>query len=275
MVSTNLKTMFKEISIQEGFLDALLDKQEKWSQYTHNKLNVPRVSEILDTCIGKSYLQNWAATLGEDFEKEKHKILNTGTYAHILIEDYLTYGYIRDCNKEFNKPHYPEQSTQCYYNFLTWWHNMIEQNFKIDVLEIEKTVTCPLYGGTADLIARIKDPTGLVGNYVLDFKSSKSISIDYFYQTIMYKNAIEYNNSIESNLNSINPLQIDGVGIIRCDKFKNSYEYLIINQQKDPDFINSLNISVSNMITWYYNQINSAYQYKLVRNKYLKGDKWV
>jgi hypothetical protein len=91
----------------------------------------------------------------------------------------------------------------------------------------------------------------------------------------MYKNAIEYNNSIESNLNSINPLQIDGVGIIRCDKFKNSYEYLIINQQKDPDFINSLNISVSNMITWYYNQINSAYQYKLVRNKYLKGDKWV
>jgi hypothetical protein len=55
----------------------------------------------------------------------------------------------------------------------------------------------------------------------------------------------------------------------------NCYEYLIINQNKDPEFINSLNVAVNNMINWYYSQIVSEYQYKLVKDKYLKGDKWV
>ena len=276
----------RNLKSQKGFIEAVADKQDKWDYYNyttysvdddniinHDKkvsIPVPRVSEILDACIGKSYLQNWAAGLGENYTEERQKILNTGTYAHSLIEDFLKYGYVRDSTKVFDKPFYLEQANKCYYNFNTWWHNMIEQGFKIDIIDIERTVVCPLYGGTADIIACIKDPKGLVGNYILDFKTSKSISIDYFYQTIMYKNAIEFENTT-SDIH----LNIDGVGIVRCDKFKNSYEYLIINKNKDPEFINTLEISVINMVNWYYNQISSSYQYKLIRSKYLKGDQWV
>ena len=297
----------KNLKSQQGFLEAVADKQDKWDYYNYttysvdddNIINldkkvsipVPRVSEILDACIGKPYLQNWAAGLGENYTEERQKILNTGTYAHSLIEDFLKYGYVRDSTKVFDKLFYLEQANKCYYNFNTWWHNMIEQGFKIDtelearmreldnVIELDWndeecghdcSVICPLYGGTADIIACIKDPKGLVGNYILDFKTSRSISIDYFYQTIMYKNAIEFENTTSDI-----KLNIDGVGIVRCDKFKNSYEYLIINKNKDPEFINTLEISVINMVNWYYNQISSSYQYKLIRSKYLKGDQWV
>lgn len=280
MIVNEIKDVLGDINNRDTFIDALTEKQDKWNHYSYNstleagdssiQIGVPRVSEILDACLGKSYLQTWAAGLGDNYEEERKKILNTGTYAHLMIEDYLKYGYVSDANKVFHKPHYPEQSARCYYNFISWWHNMIEQNFKINIIDIEKTVICPLYGGTADIIARIKDPTGLIGNYIIDFKTSKAISIDYFYQTVMYMNAIEYMNTQTNN-----PLHIDGVGVVRCDKFSNTYEYLIINKTKDPDFINSIQVAVSNMISWYYNQINSKYQYKLVRNKYLKDDKWV
>jgi hypothetical protein len=279
-------TSYVKLFNQERMEDAINNKRHLWNNYaftTHpaDKYNIldiskeiqvpiPRVTEILDACIGKSYLQNWAASLGDNYVEERQKILNTGTLAHNMVEDFLRYGYIRDNTLNYDKPCYNEQSTKCYYNFITWWNNMIEQGFKIDIIDIEKTIVCPLYGGTADIIAHIKDPTGLEGNYILDFKTSKSISIDYFYQTIMYKLAIEY-----ENVTSDEPLPIDGVGIIRCDKFKNTYEYLIINKMKDPEFINSLEIAVNNMINWYYNQINSGYQYKIIRNKYMKGDKWV
>ena len=69
-------------------------------------------------------------------EEERKKILNTGTYTHLMIEDFLTYGYIRESNKTFNKPHYPEQAAQCYYNFVAWYHSMLEQNFKINIIDI-------------------------------------------------------------------------------------------------------------------------------------------
>ena len=277
---------YKNLYSQERFEESLEDKRAKWNHYKYTtysvdddniinhdkKINipVPRTTEILDACIGKSYLQNWAASLGENYSSERNKILNTGTFAHNMIEDFLRYGYVRDSTNRYNKPCYIEQANKCYYNFTVWWHNMIEQGFKIQIIDIERIVICPLYGGTADIIARIKDPTGLEGNYILDFKTSSSISIDYFYQTIMYKNAIEFENATSDK-----PLPIDGVGIVRCDKFKSTYEYLIINKMKDPEFINSLEIAVNNMINWYYNQINSVYQYKIIRNKYMKGDKWV
>jgi hypothetical protein len=275
----NIIHSYDNISFQNGFNEAISKKQHKWNNYFYKTTNpkkptqlipVPRVSDILDACIGKSYLQNWAAKLGDNYVDERQKILNTGTYTHNLVEDFLKYGYIRESTTKFDKPYYHEQSSTCYYNFISWWNNMIEQGFKIDIIDIERKVVCPLYGGTADIIAHIKDPTGLEANYVLDFKTSQTIIIDYFYQTIMYMNAINF-----KNLYSDKPIPIDGVGIIRCDKFKNCYEYLIINQNKDPEFINALNIAVNNMINWYYSQIVSEYQYKLVKDKYLKGDKWV
>jgi hypothetical protein len=279
-------TSYVKLFNQERMEDAIDNKRHLWDHYTFTtnpvdeydtldlskeiQVPIPRVSDILDACIGKSYLLNWAAILGDDYVEARQKILNTGILAHNMIEDFLRYGYIRDNTLDYDKPCYKEQSTKCYYNFITWWNSMIEQGFKIDIIDIEKTIVCPLYGGTADIIARIKDPTGLEGNYILDFKTSKSISVEYFYQTVMYKAAIEFNNQFEDN-----PINIDGVGIIRCDKFKNIYEYLIINKMKDPEFINSLEIAVNNMINWYYNQIYSEYQYKIIRNKYMKGDKWV
>ena len=244
-------------------LSGIIAKRDKWNHYMYNNIPVPRVSEILSATIGKDYLKKWAAKLGDNYENESLRILDTGTLAHYLIEDFLTYGHIKD-NYDSTTIKYADrdQSYNCFNNFISWWNYMIDTGYKIDVLELEHTVTCPYYGGTIDCIANITDPDGYSANYILDFKSSKSISQDYFLQTMMYLKAYEYHDAF------INLPTINGIGVIRVDKEKSKYEYMIARKDIDYNFLYSLNEAVNAMVYWFYNQINISYEYKQFRNYY-------
>ena len=168
-----------------------------WNHYMFNNYGVPRVSEILSAVIGNDGLNKFIANMGSRYFKFMDTIFNTGTMAHTMIEDYLTTGAIKDtsvylqdklmCNAN------PTQALNCFHNFQSWMNYMNAMGFIVNVLEIEKSMTCPWYGGTCDLIAEIIYPDGRRANYILDFKSSKEVNFRYFLQTMLYMKVYNYN----------------------------------------------------------------------------------
>lgn len=248
-------------------LEGIEEKRERWSQYTCNGIKVPRVSAILSATIGKPYLERWAANLGSNYDIEKKKILATGTLAHEMIEDFLMIGHIRD---QYNIPNSNLlKAMNCYHNFVIWWNHMKDNGFIIKPLFIEKQLVCPLYGGTCDLIAAITNPYNhITKNYILDFKSSKAISPDYFIQTVLYMKAVDYQRSIDN----LELPEISGVGIIRVDKEKqNNYEFLLADKGTDFTFLNNISTYADNMVYWFYQYQSIEYQYKQFKKNFKNG----
>lgn len=253
--------MFSSSYLELGGVE---DKSEYWTHYSYNGIGIPRVTEILDSTIGRQYLNNWAASLGSNYKSERQKILDTGTMAHAMIEDYLIKGYIKE---SYNLPNADSiKAYKCFHNFVNWYKDMEAKGYKVTVIVVEKVLTCPYYGGTCDCIANITEPDGTSKNYILDFKTSKSIDYSYYLQTMFYTKAIQYNH-INGDLMDIP--DIDGIGIIRVDKIKNNYEYLIADFERDPEFIQSVDAAAMDMLYWFYRQINIQYEYKQFRKLHL------
>lgn len=245
-------------------LSGIEEKRNKWDHYIFNGIGVPRVSDILSSTISKDYLKTWAAKLGKMYEYESNRILDTGSMAHEMIEDFLLKGYIKD---SYNYPNADSiQAHKAYENFIAFWNDMKSKGYTINVLFIEKVLTCPYYGGTCDCIAEIIKPDGTKGNYILDFKTSKTIDFSYFLQTILYQDAVNYN---ILNGNTELP-HIDGVGVIRVDKDKSKYEYMIADNGEDFTFLNSVREAAINMVNWYYYLQSVQYEYKTFRKEYFK-----
>ena len=246
-------------------LSGVEDRTEKWTHYSFEGYGVPRVSEILDATIGKSYLNAWAASLGDKYQHERMKILDTGSMAHEMIEDFLVKGYIKESYNFHNAD--TMKAYKSYHNFVKWWNDMRIKGYKIKILAVEKVITCPFYGGTCDCIASIEDFDGIARTYVLDFKTSKSIDYSYFLQTMLYLKGILYNQLYVIN-DFIDIPSINGVGVIRVDKEKDNYEYLIADYDRDYPFIYRLEQATSDMINWFYEQISVQYEYKQFRNNW-------
>ena len=92
---------------------------------------------------------------------------------------------------------------------------------------IEVPLVCPWFGGTADLVLKINGR-----NFLIDLKTSKKITPDYFIQVSAYKWVID------NFYPEYGP--IDGVGVLRLDKYSNKYEdvFIDINTPEDIYFIN-------------------------------------
>ena len=72
-------------------------------------------------------------------------------------------------------------------------------------------------------------------------------------------------------LNGDNELpHIDGVGVIRVDKTKSKYEYMLANNGEDFTFLNSVREAATNMVNWYYYLQSVQYEYKKFRKEYFK-----
>ena len=248
------------------------DAREKWDYYHNDYLdiNVPRVTNILRSTIGRDELNNWAASLGENYKSTKQSILNTGTLVHAMIDDFILLGSRQDVylGTEYENA-YMDQADTAYNNFVEWWFDFHNKGCKIEPIAIEKVITCPWYGGTADFIANITYPDGRSYNYILDFKTSKQIGFDYFIQTRMYMNAVNSNIclGIEKELPSIG-----GIGIIRVDKQKKVTQFLAADVNQDMDFLINLDYSISAMLTWYYEQTAIKSQVGAFKRDYKKRE---
>lgn len=253
-------------------LEEIQDKRDKWTRYKYNGFNVPRCTEIINSTINKDYLNKWAAKLGESYNKELNKILDTGSLAHQYIEDYINYGKIKSNYVGFDRAD-QIQAMKAYHNFMNFMSDMKNKGYKIEPIVTELPFSTPWYGGTMDLLAYVTPPNGVKKFYILDFKTSKKISYTYFIQLMLYAQAYNFikQNTINHDkiIDSIN-IPLEGIGIIRIDKKENKYEYLFVDSTIDVDFINTLATTTSVMVNWYYNLNHIESSYNSYKKSYIE-----
>lgn len=235
-------------------------RENKWDTYKFNDIPVPRVSNIIKETIAKEYLVNWAAKVGY---KGMTYIRNSATFigsrVHELIEHYLTFQDDLDISYRIS-PRYMKKIDIAYQNFKLWVNNLENLGYKIEkIYGLEKSISCPYYGGTIDCIAKIN---GAV--YILDWKTSKQISYEYIIQTVAYLWCINHGYVKDVP-------HIDGVGIVRIDKNKeNTYEDLFLNFHipYQRDILNQYINGFGFMIGSYYNNLNMKLLFDEYQEKY-------
>ena len=195
-------------------------RNKYFDYYDYKGIGVPRVTRILDQCVNKDFLIQWAAKLGKQkYFYEKNKATTIGSRTHELIEEYLTTGRFNENIFYKVPPSMKKNVSIAFNNFKDWLEGLANNGFFMsDIIAMEKVITCPYFGGTVDCICRINGKV-----YLVDFKTSKKISPEYLLQVAAYTWII--NSGYVENLP-----KIDGIGIIRVDKeTKGKYDDYFLN----------------------------------------------
>ena len=249
------------------FMDGIESKRKSFTKYMFYDISVPRVNEILTAVIGKEFLIQWALKLGlEEYTKERKEILMIGSLVHEYIEDFLL-----KTNKKktyiYSRRIYGDTMT-AFNNFKSWYMDKQRNGFIMTTLYTEVVTTNPWFGGTIDNITNFKHELfNLDKNFIIDYKTSKSISIEYLLQTYAYLWSWNWNRIY------INPElpHIDGIMIVRIDKNKeNHYEDLVV--ELNNPIINDLDYGLGAMINWYYSTINLNDRLKYMRKEKCNGN---
>lgn len=204
------------------FFDKISEEYKKkhFGHYTFHGMYVPRVTHIIEATKDQTGLKYWAARVGfEEMNRVSNTAMRIGEIVHNLIEHYLITKEDLDLAYKYSKPIW-EAAMNSYINFKQWILFLNSHGYYVEeILAIEYPIICTLYGGTIDCVARINQK-----NYILDFKTSKEISYDYILQICAYYWAV--NNGYAPELP-----HIDGIGIIRIDKYKvPCFEDLFLNE---------------------------------------------
>lgn len=243
-------------------LEYIENIREKFKKYEFQGIPVPRVNEIIQATIGKEFLMNWAARLGEEgYKKERAKALTAGTFIHEMIENFLLHGEKYACGKIYS-PEIKKEVYCSFNNFLDWYNEKLKQGYIINVIYLEYPITNPWFGGTIDLVLNIKHCFyNLDENIIMDFKSSKSLSYEYILQTYAYLWSFNWNRTyIDNSLP-----YISGIGLLRIDKTKRVYNEFYATEKSDPLFLKELELAVNSMIQWFYNSSNIDYSFRKLK----------
>jgi hypothetical protein len=204
--------------------------------YTHNGIQVPRVTSILSKCIHNDGLMYWANSLGfkhKSYSKTLDEAANIGTQCHESIDGYLTdNSYTAPENMEY-------QSANAYNSFRKWYDN-ITQYANVRVICHEKTITCPYFGGTLDGLYEIN---GMI--YLIDYKTTNHITYKHFLQLSAYR----YMLRTELGIN------IDGCIILQLDKNSVSYNEFVLDftNPEHLAFINTCERAFLSLVYAFYN----------------------
>lgn len=256
----NNDTKIPNISSSEDILFSNFSYDDFNDHYRFQGKIVPRVTKILDSIMDKNNLIEYAAKVGyTNYINNQNTAFEIGTKSHNAIEDYLLLG-IDDYSFSgniFNK--IEKRSNNCLQNFINWYNNQKDKGYIIKPLYIEKTTINPWFGGTIDGILQFENiVTHCKKNIIVDFKTSSYIRPEYFIQLYSYYWSEEWNRLYIENYDGCN---IDGIGIIRVDKYKSKYEDLIIdftNSMNYP-YINQLDKIFGSALNWFYQQYNLKY----------------
>ena len=102
------------------------------SPYNNEDKVVPRVSDILKSCINEEYIANWANALGfkrKRYKDELQRLADLGSATHETIEEFFKSGVESD-NVGFK-------------GFKLWW-DIVTTNNTVKVLASEETITTSL-----------------------------------------------------------------------------------------------------------------------------------
>lgn len=239
-------------------LQGIEECREKWNVYSYNGTPVPRMTEILKECIGKEYLISYALRC-KNYYEESNQTLFIGSTVHEMIDEFLLHGEAEFGSKLYTNEDVFKRIYKAYNNFVRWYNDKIAEGYKIEVLEIEKPIVTPWFGGTIDCIMTITPPgSNKSYNFIVDFKTSSKIAIDYIIQTYGYMWGVNWYNA---NVGAGDYPFIDGICIIRVDKKYKSYNDLFINFSSVNDineFTNVTNIhnAFVHCLNWFYYQKN-------------------
>lgn len=189
----NLQTLRKKLIIE----DSTYEYVNGPDQYI-----VPRVSHIL-SLIHEEYLMRWANGIGfrhKNYEEERSRAAEYGTVTHTAIDAYLN-------NKK------PEETNMAFDGFIYWWDTINKEGNVVEIVAQEETLVCPYYGGTFDLLVKING-----WYYLVDFKTSSSVSYKHFLQLAAYRKM----------LRTLRGIEVDGCIILHLKKDKIAFgEYLV------------------------------------------------
>jgi hypothetical protein len=254
--SIELQTRLSDLFELEG-IDEYRDKN--FNTYYFNGVPVPRVSNIFKECIGKEYLMFWAAKLGQsEFVKARNDATTIGSIVHEMIENLLINGTDLDMSYKLS-PDQKSKVDRAYNNFKRWLDKLHSLGYNIDyIYGTEVSTVSPYYGGTIDLLARINGK-----NYIIDFKTSKVIAPEYIMQTCAYM----WN--VNNGYCSID-IHIDGIGIIRVDKEKDSFEDLFLNEYipYQREILYKYTAGFGSLLSSYYHMINMNYILKTYKKQF-------
>lgn len=248
------------------------DKSKDYPGYNFYTNRVPRVSNILKECIYDESLIDWFKYSNiQKINQTSNTALKVGTIVHEAIELYLKYNknasdsYLNDTLTNTLYPTVKDQVYTAYNNFIEWHYRFTtELGYRISIIDIERPTINPWYGGTIDCIMNISNKNGYNCNYIIDFKTSKKITINYYLQTYAYLWSINW--EMENTYYKTSIPKIDGIGIIRVDKNKkNNFEFSDIDF-RDPDnwfLLSDLNKALYSMISWYYSKKALEYHFVL------------
>lgn len=210
------------------------------STYQYKDKKLPSVTTIISDCTDKSgALTHWAAGCAcdyilahyepdtgieqvvkkarKEFRNVSNKARDIGSQAHSAIEHDLLTG------KEPTNP--PEEVLSAFVAFLEW-----KDEYQVEPIKTEYTVYSEKWAGTADLVCSIMID-GEKKKYLIDFKTSKAIYVEYRYQVAAYRSETD----------------CDGCGILRIDKITGLPEF----KDTTKTYADDLNV-FNKMVELYY-----------------------
>lgn len=245
---------FQQIIRENNVLEYLAKQGAKTNKdgqpltYTYGDTPVPRVTNIFRMCIGSEGLMYWAANAGvRKMEMTRKNATLVGSVVHAAIEQHFKDGSFYPMQDHISE-HYLRQQALCAYdNFKLWLFRIEQAGYQLNPIAMEKHATSPYFGGTIDMIANING-----ANYIIDWKTSKSISIEYWMQVCAYRWLI--NSGYVPDMPHIH-----GIGIVRLPKMEErTFEDCFLTETI-PDhnqWINYYTEAFFACLNWYYHQVN-------------------
>ena len=209
-------------------LSLKIESLYKESEYKYNNNPIPRVTQILHKMIEEDEYIKWANRLGfqqKDYDETLNYYADIGSKVHNAIEC-----YINKKNINSDTPYNPFKS------FLDYYTN-ISNHKSVKVIGQEKSLICPYYGGTYDLLLDINNKFHLI-----DFKTSSTISFKYYLQLAAYNYILK-----ESS-------KIDYVDIVQLSRNKVEYKVytLNLNNKQHKDYFDMCEKTFLSLVYSYY-----------------------
>ena len=229
-------TSYKDIEKQCESISIDID-----SPYRYNGQIVPRVTSILSDMLHEDYLMDWANNVGlyqhKRYTYYRDLATDIGSIVHEAIETYMRTG--EEIQIDNIAEQYKKQVYKCWDAFMSWWELISHTQHKV-ILQ-EYTMITPYCGGTLDLLMTINGST-----YLIDFKTSSSISFKYYLQLAAYRRMLKETLDITA----------DNMMIVRLDKKKGVYEQSILNLYNNDhyNFIKYCDSCFMNILFGYYNR---------------------
>ena len=216
--------------------------------YVYNGITVPRVTKILSSCIHSDSLMYWANYLGFKHKGYKDTLMEAadyGTKVHEALEHYIK-----------GDPFDPSTPLNPIQAFENWWAQVTRTN-KVKVLGQEFSLTCPWYGGTYDMLLEINGHPWLV-----DFKTSNHIRVNYCLQLAAYRNMLKYNGIVG---------ELAGFIVLRLFKDKPAFEEFVIDMAR-PDqkaFMDQCSSVFNAMAYQYWNMMDIEKKFNQIHKEEL------